>query len=439
MISPEHIRFILVIVALLMTAGMVVRPFFGVLGYLIIMVTRPGLYYPALGSMRIELVVGLIVIAVMFFTPGKMQRAAPSQNTINKYAWMFYGVIIVSMIQAFSFSHAKDWTMEFAKVAIFYFMIVSLVENEKDVIILMWVFGILMTYIAYQAVFNYHAGVLVESVGGERIDYAKADQGMGAGHVALANLTLQGLPVIWYLTWQTRKKIMKAFGLTLLLICLYGVVISGSRGGFVGLIAFYVCLFYLSKNKMLIALVGIIGAMVLPMLAGEGYLIYMDSILGLFTGGADNSGSSRITGLVHGFEMLLRRPLLGVGPGCYPLARKAWFGWGLWAHNHYGELMGDLGITGTIVWFKFLISYMRRSLHFVKHGEKRSSLRALALAIVVSTIVRLTIGMATHSLYIFFWYMMAAVVIVLDRVVVIETDKEKPEKIETMPISAQKK
>lgn len=426
MISPEHIRLLLVIASLLMTAGMIIRPFYGVIGYLIIMVSRPGLYYPALGAMRIELVVGLIIIAVMFFSKGKLQRVAPSRNEINKYTLILFGVMGVSMIQALDFTYSKDWMVNFAKVGIFFMMIVTLAENEKDVKTLMWVFGILMTYIAYQAVYNYHAGFIVESVSGERLDYAKADQGMGSGHVALANLTLQGMPFIWYFTWQTRKKILKVFGILLLLICLYGVVISGSRGGFVGLVAFYLCIFFMSKKKMAVGVAGLVGAILLPLLGGEGYLSYMDTILGLFTGGGDVSGSSRITGLRHGFEMLLRRPLLGVGPGCYPLARKAWFGWGLWAHNHYGELMGDLGIIGTVVWFKFLISYMRRSLYLVKHSKKDSSIQALALAIVVSTIVRLIIGMGSHSVYIFFWYMLAAAVIVLDRVAVVETDKEMP-------------
>lgn len=437
MISPEHIRLLLVIASLLMTVGMVIRPFFGVLGYLIIMVSRPGLYYPALGAMRIELVVGLIIIAVMFFSKGKLQRAAPARSEINKYTLMLFGVMGVSMIQAFDFTYSKDWMVEFAKVGIFFMMIVTLAENEKDVKTLMWIFGILMTYIAYQAVYNYHAGFIVESISGDRLDYAKADQGMGSGHVALANLTLQGMPFIWYFTWQTRKTILKAFGILMLLVCFYGVVISGSRGGFVGLVAFYVCLFYLSKKKLLVGAAGLVGAMLLPLLGGEGYMEYMDTILGLFTGGSDVSGSSRITGLRHGFEMLLRRPLLGVGPGCYPLARRAWFGWGLWAHNHYGELMGDLGVIGTIVWFKFLIAYLRRSLSFVKNSENGSSLQALALSIVVATIVRLTVGMGSHSVYIFFWYMLAAVVIVLERVAVIETEKEKPVQEKKKPIPAQ--
>jgi hypothetical protein len=37
-------------------------------------------------------------------------------------------------------------------------------------------------------------------------------------------------------------------------------------------------------------------------------------------------------------------------------------------------------------------------------------------SVIVASITRLVLGMATHSIYVFFWYMMAAVVIVLDRI-----------------------
>jgi O-antigen ligase len=75
--------------------------------------------------------------------------------------------------------------------------------------------------------------------------------------------------------------------------------------------------------------------------------------------------------------------------------------------------MGELGIIGTVVWFVFLKSYFMRAWQFIRKEEADSALRNLCLAVLVATIVRLVIGMATHSVYIFFWYMMAGVVVVL--------------------------
>ena len=424
MISPDPILLVLVAVAIIFLMGMVRRPFYGVIGYMIIMVMRPGLYYPVLGAMRLELVAGLIVIAAMFLSKGKLQRIAPANSQINKYSLILYGVMAVSMLQAFDFSHSKEWMIEFAKICVFFMMIVTLTESEKDVKTLLWVFGILMSFLAYQAIYNYHAGVIVESWGGDRIDYSHTGKGLGAGHVALSNLTLQGLPFVWFFTWQSRKTFVKAIGIILILVCLYGVVVSGSRGGFVGLISFYLCIFFMSKKKLTVGLVGVAGAMVMPLVVGQGYFKYMDTIWGLISGQDDLTSFGRFIGLQNGIEMMIKRPFLGVGPGCYPLARKAWFGWGMWAHNHYGQLMGELGVIGTIIWAKFVICYMRRALDFVKLAGQNSLIRAMALAVITATIVRLVVGMGSHSVYAFFWYMMAAVMAVLHRSIGAELDNK---------------
>ena len=59
-----------------------------------------------------------------------------------------------------------------------------------------------------------------------------------------------------------------------------------------------------------------------------------------------------MVGMIHGLEMVrLKGKVFGVGPGCFILARGKYFGYTMEAHNIYGELIGDLGIPGTILWF----------------------------------------------------------------------------------------
>ena len=154
----------------------------------------------------------------------------------------------------------------------------------------------------------------------------------------------------------------------------------------------------------------LVGAMVNM---SDQYISYMGSLLNL---GGDLSSSSRILRLRHGIEMMIKRPILGVGPGCYPIARSMWFGWSLWAHNHYGQLMGDLGITGTIVWFGFLCSYYKRLLWLkVQRTSNFVNSNNMAKGMIVVTIVRLTLGMGSHSLYTSIWYIIAACAVVCTR------------------------
>ncbi|KJS28687.1 MAG: hypothetical protein VR64_23490 [Desulfatitalea sp. BRH_c12] len=417
MITPDIIRHVLLAIAIVLVFGAIYRKFYGVVGYLIIMVTRPGLHYQMLADYRIELIVGLFIITIVILSPGNLQKINLESARISKNLLILLAVMGLSMLQAFSFSHSSGWMIEFGKVIVFYFMITLMADNVKDLKFFLWVFASLMVFTAYDAIHNFHTGNIVYSMGGSRINYATASEGMGSGHVALANMALQGMPFIWFFTVSSASKLVKIAGAVLFSICFYGIVISGSRGGFVGIVVLYLCILYFTKKRSLVIGVGVVVVLVFPLLTTEGYWGYIRTILDLFTGSSGISGSSRIDGLRHGIEMLIKKPLLGVGPGCYPLARKAWFGWGLWAHNHYGELIGELGIIGTVVWAKFFLSYFKKAISTMKDTHD-STVHAICLSIIVATIVRLVMGMGSHSVYIFFWYMTAAVMAALDRIMV---------------------
>jgi O-antigen ligase len=305
--------------------------------------------------------------------------------------------------------------IEFSEVFIFFLMIVTLIDTQKDVEVFLWIFGILTCFMAYDAVYNYTHGIIVESWGGDAIGYAVTSGGMGTGHVQLANMILQGMPFLWFIGMCNRGKLLKLAGVILFSLCLYGVIVSGSRGGFIGLVVLLFCLTIFSKNKLLMIGLGVFLIFSIPIIAGSNYMDYMNKALSPEILDADLSAGSRVMGLSHGIEMLIKRPILGVGPGCYPVARKAWFSWGLWAHNHYGELMGELGIVGTFVWFTFSYNYLKKSMQLRKLFQNQTTQTSILTAVIVSTIVRLALGMATHSVYIFFWYMMAGVISVMMR------------------------
>jgi O-antigen ligase len=172
-------------------------------------------------------------------------------------------------------------------------------------------------------------------------------------------------------------------------------------------------LVYFARKRLMAAVMcGIIGVISLPFLSGS-YLSWMKSLIG----GADDSAISRTTGLINGIEMMLRRPFLGVGPECYPLVRKAWFGWGLEAHNHYGQLMGDLGIAGTIVWGLFLYHLLKNLTEAKKNiaetpAYPQQGLLFIIVGLQISLFVRLFEGWGSHSLYLFYWYVVAALSVI---------------------------
>jgi O-antigen ligase len=403
----------LVIFAGLAFLAMFKRPFYGLICYLIVMMTRPSTFYDVVRDFRVEYFVGIAIIIVIVLSPSRLRLIRFKEDDIIKWMFILFGVMLVSMLQAFKFDVSWEWMYDFAKVFIFFIMIITLIDDEKDIQVFLLVFAVVTCLIAYSAIYNYFEGHVVRSLGAGRVDYATAEAGMGAGHVALANLTLQGMPVIWFLAVRSPKMLLKIGGALLFIICVYAVVISGSRGGFAGLIFLWICLIYFSTKRFLLISAGIIAALMLPFLSQSNY---MDVMSKMFSGNLDTSGESRFIGLRHGIEMFFKRPLLGVGPGCYPLARKAWFGWSLWAHNHYGELIGELGIIGTVVWFIFLKKYFFSAWKIIKVVDVYGIIKAVCCAVVVTTLVRLLLGMGSHSVYTFIWYMMAGIIVVVRRV-----------------------
>jgi O-antigen ligase len=104
--------------------------------------------------------------------------------------------------------------------------------------------------------------------------------------------------------------------------------------------------------------------------------------------------------------------VLGVGPGCFQLARGRYFGFSMESHNLYGQIIGELGIPGSIAWF-FLIWQTYKNLQTVRREQKEIIIRDknlyfLATGLVISILIRLIVGQGSHGLYFFYWYITAA-------------------------------
>lgn len=406
--SPQTINIIALIVTLIFLALMLKNRFYGLLAYVCVMFTWPGVHFPLLAKIRFELLLALIVLTLIMLTKEGRSSLSLSRSPISRNLFIFFVVVIVSMVQAIDFSTAYNRAWEFAKIYAFYMMILALVKTESDLKIFLWTFVILMAWIGYEPIYNFVSGVVRER--GEA-EYAVASEGRGSGHVALGIYLLQGLAFVWYLLISEKNSKGKLLGICLLILILTGIVVSGSRGAIVGLVISIVAISYFSQHRISYLFSGTIILAFALLLMGSGYLSYMGTILDF--GKSDLSAHSRLIGLINGIDMLMKRPILGVGPGCYPVARKLWFGWGLWSHNIYGQLAGDLGLVGIFAWSMFVHSYLKKCFLIRKSLDPDSWHFIITTAIVVSNIICLVLGFFAHMLYSHFWYMSAAIVIII--------------------------
>ena len=214
---------------------------------------------------------------------------------------------------------------------------------------------------------------------------------------------------------------MKAIGLIPLIIYLIVLVGTGSRGGFIGFLMFCCVTFLVSKDRLKSGI--LVGFTAIIIMVFSATFLYTGSRI---TG---NSIIGRLNGITHGIEMLLKGHPFGVGPGCYMIARGKYFGFTMMSHNLYGELIGDLGITGTVAWF-FLMRQVFWNLLLAKRKLESLSLQndflyKLTMGLLISLMVRLGVGLGSHGLYYFYWYLIAALSIIVEKNVDILTSERK--------------
>ncbi len=407
--SPNIIRVIVCIAFCVMLCLSFHRKIWSANAYMILVYCKLSEYYSFLASMRAELIMAIMILSYLLINNNPTRsKSSQELDLVNKYLICFLLCMGVSFV--FSWNHQLSWDVKiyrFIRVMILYFMINLAIDDEMDLRIFVWVFVLMFAYLAYEPMYGFLTGQ-----GGKEHYYGEiyiAEHGVLSGHVALANNMNQMLPLAFFLI-PYYKKYKKIIFVGAFLIFASALIGSKSRGGVMGFVIFCACVVYYSKNKtrnIILCSLVIVLMLLYSSLGDTADRIGGDSLWG------------RFTGLTHGFEMIKRGNIFGVGPGCFFLARSEYFSYRMEAHNIYGQLMGDLGIPGTVAWFYF-IRQLFRNLHRAKNklysmSMEKGFLYRLALGVEVSLIVRLFISMASHGLYYFYWYIMAALSIMILR------------------------
>jgi O-antigen ligase len=178
------------------------------------------------------------------------------------------------------------------------------------------------------------------------------------------------IPFAVYLLKFGRKGFRRALGLLALGLIMLALVKSGSRGGFLGMIAvmLYILLRYRaipSTTRLFVAVAGILLAV---LIGSDKYWKQMSTIL---TPTADYNWTDpqgRKAVWTRGAGYVAHNPVFGLGVGAYPIAegtiseisqQRASVGRGFkWsvAHNSFLETAAELGIPGLIVFLGFFVA-----------------------------------------------------------------------------------
>ncbi|MGD9489374.1 MAG: O-antigen ligase family protein [Calditrichaceae bacterium] len=387
--------------------------------------------YPELGDLRIELIAAIVVFISIAFSEKGFANILTNQNSISRYLWLFFLVGMLSVPQALDVAASwQEGGYELLKMVLFYIMIVSSVQGNEDLKKLVWTFVLMTVWIGYEPVVNYLTGVVIEE------DYgavAIGRFGAAAGHVALANTLNQGIPLIYFSLLYEKRSTRRFILWAALAFVIIGVIVSKSRGGFLGFLAIGAGIIYFTENRgRAIFYFVVVFFVTLPLAGGE----YIDHIMSILDGiHGSRSSSDRFLGLINGIDMLFKRPLLGVGIGCFAEARSYYFSYRFESHNLYGELIGELGLS-SIVWFIWMYWIFKRASLLKSllntENDNHNFYFNMLNGVQLGLFVRLFLGNFTHGSLIWFWFFMAALVSSIDNLIF--EDEEVIEYLENQDI-----
>ena len=388
------------------------HPIIGTYIYLVIFFFEPNSLWTA--SIQYEKIVVLVVMVSYALHLALEEKKFP----IHKMDKAFFSFLVVCFLSIWfspgDLINAWDIFFHLFRLFVVYVLVSRLANTEPRLKIVVWLYILSLVFISAHSTYNYYSGHYHVAMG---INRASSFGSLGDPN-SLASSLVIGMPFLFFMMRHYRSLLIRGFLASAALLSLWTIIITGSRGGLLGLLACAGVLSIFSRHKLkvisLIIAVFVVSFVLMP----DQYRDRMATITDL--GGESSASASargRIDGLVLGFKFMAERPLSGVGIGNFSWANRN-FGNGVWldAHNLLGKLAGELGLPGIIAFAAFIyvcVSSIRQTRRKYKnHGVAVDYSFHLNDAMYVSIIMLLFQGLTGHNLYRFNWYILAALILV---------------------------
>ncbi len=388
-----------------------------VLLYVIIFYSQLGSRVPALGAIRIELLVGVLIIIGILLNRSKDKDQTSVPGKLN-YAIIFFLIsLTLSILTAYWTTYAVESFINILKYASLYMMIVFTVDTETRLKKFIWVYLLMVFLIVGEPFIKVLSGSSGSHLGGAT--------GLWAHYNSLGGFAAANIPFLYFLFTAENSRIKKILILLISISSVGSIIHTGSRTAYLGVLGVVCVLWFLSRRKIVggIALFAIIIVLwtVMPDTFKDRFLTLRnaDNVIS----GEEELDDSMVTRwqiIKDAYSIFCDRPVTGVGINCFPTARGAKFDRWQHTHNLYLQVLTEIGIVGAIA-FTLLIYHiihnLRLSKDLINPSEKGSKwLYALTNAVIVFLIARLIVGMFGMDLYENYWWLAGGLSVAILRV-----------------------
>lgn len=315
--------------------------FFGLMLFMFLQIVRPQDFVPGLQGARLVLFLMVALLIGILFSPIEKKIIRSPQD---KYAGVFFVAIVLSTLTLFWLSYVIDTAIETMKMALMYYVIVMVVNKEERLIKTTWTMVILMGFVALMGVLQYHG----YDITGAGMAFA-ADKGTwqikGIGNFDnpndLAYSVVFVVPFALGFLFKSKKFLNRIIAINLLLISIYCIYLTKSRGGQIALAASLGTWIYLwikdPRRKRQVMILAITAVIAIAVTQGTGYR-------------DDESAMGRIDAWGEGWQLLKSNPIIGVGKGQFKEYHKKD------THSSYVRAGSELGLLGLYAFIGMIYS-----------------------------------------------------------------------------------
>lgn len=315
---------------------------------------RPSAFLPVLGTMRLQSLVPLGLVAACVFAAGLRPMRDAWSDPVTRWLIAFFGLIALSLTHAEVTLYAFNVTKTVLGYVLLAFVIVRICTTPARI------HGVLAALVlSHLFLLAANTDVLLNP---QERNYIDGGSFLGDGNDFSLSLCIL-LPMCAELAIAAKARFSTLFWWGALVVLCLTVIATQSRGGTLGMMAVAGYLWLRSPRK-LPALLVVVGLVLLVFAYAPDQ--YFDRMRSLTSYTSDGSAMGRITAWKSAMWMARDNPFLGVGAGMFPVSfgtdyrppgaeNMPW----LTAHSMYFLVLGELALPGIIVFLGLLFQNFR--------------------------------------------------------------------------------
>jgi O-antigen ligase len=393
----------------------------------IILYFRPYELIPGLSGFKtMAFYAGIVTLAVYFVTQLAIEGNLTARPREVNMLLLLGVAALLSIPFAIDPSEAWATFVDFLiKTILIFIVLANVVRTEARLKLLIYLAMAVSIYLCIHLINDYRAGIFrigLAETNTQRVGGAIKGLFDNSNDLALHLVTM--IPIAFVLALENKNPLRKIvfWGITLLMIA--SVIITFSRGGFLGLIAMALVLIRKigRRNKTLAIAALVLGVVFFLAVAPGAYAGRLGSI---FNSAADLTGSSsqRTEVLKRSVMVALRYPIFGVGLGNFHHKSEQELG----THNAYTQVAAEIGIAAMVFYIIFLVHPLRK-LRMIERElferNENSRFYYLAIGLQASLVAYMVSSFFAAVAYQWYPYYLVAYAIALRRIYYLQEAKK---------------